>query len=455
MPTRSERRRSRVRLTVAEVTAEREAAAAAPEFPLLPVALIGGAASALAGWLLVSGLVMIGWFTAMAMPVPTALGFAGQVWLAGHGAGAMIGNLLVTLTPLGLSALFVVVVRAVTGLGLRATSADNLDGRGALRAWGLAATGYALVVVVVALASGAGSRVGSAALGGLLIGGLGAGWALAGRLRTLTTVPAAVRGIGRAVLAGLATMAAIAAVVLVIGLVRGSERISVIEASLAPDAVGSWLLVGLQLLYLPNLLAWATSWALGAGISVGLGSLVSPMLTTAGLLPAIPVFGAVPDAGPGRSLELHLAGQWSSGRCGGRLGGRPDPWRPPQPDRLAGSRCGFRARGRAGRDPVRRPVARRSRDRAADRHGAGAAQPGLAGAAADAGGWCVGRAGALVRPRTAGAGVRTGRGRHRTDRRCHRTSGRRHCGDRSRLKPGERAGARPLGCRPWPSASPC
>lgn len=299
MPTRSERRRSRVRLTVAEVTAEREAAAAAPEFPLLPVALIGGAASALAGWLLVSGLVMIGWFTAMAMPVPTALGFAGQVWLAGHGAGAMIGNLLVTLTPLGLSALFVVVVRAVTGLGLRATSADNLDGRGALRAWGLAATGYALVVVVVALASGAGSRVGSAALGGLLIGGLGAGWALAGRLRTLTTVPAAVRGIGRAVLAGLATMAAIAAVVLVIGLVRGSERISVIEASLAPDAVGSWLLVGLQLLYLPNLLAWATSWALGAGISVGLGSLVSPMLTTAGLLPAIPVFGAVPDAGPG------------------------------------------------------------------------------------------------------------------------------------------------------------
>ncbi|MFT3969389.1 MAG: DUF6350 family protein [Micropruina sp.] len=299
MPTRSERRRSRVRLTVAEVTAEREAAAAAPEFPLLPVALIGGAASALAGWLLVSGLVMIGWFTAMAMPVPTALGFAGQLWLAGHGVGATIGDLLVTLTPLGLSALLVVVARVVTGLGLRATSADNLDGRGALRAWGLAATGYTLVVVVVALASGAAPRAGSAVLGGLLVGGLGAGWALAGRLRALTAAPVVVRGIGRAVLAGLATMVAIAAIVLVIGLVRGSERISVIEASLAPDAVGSWLLVALQLLYLPNLLAWAASWVLGAGISVGLGSLVSPMLTTAGLLPAIPVFGAVPEPGSG------------------------------------------------------------------------------------------------------------------------------------------------------------
>ncbi len=281
------------------MSAEQEAAAAAPEFPLLPVALAAGAASALAGWLLVSGLVMIGWFTAMAMPVQNALGFAGQLWLAGHGAGATIGDLLVTVTPLGLSLLFVLVARAVTGLGLRATSADNFDGRGALRAWGLAAAGYALVVLVVALATGAGSRVGPAVVGGLIVGGLGAGWALAGRLRPLTAAPRVLRGIGSAVLAGLATMLAIAAAVLVIGLVRGSERISMIEASLAPDAVGSWLLVALQLLYLPNLLAWAASWALGAGISVGVGSVVSPMLTTAGLLPAIPVFGAVPEPGPG------------------------------------------------------------------------------------------------------------------------------------------------------------
>lgn len=301
MPTRSERRRSRVRLTVAEVEAaqEAEAAAAAPEFPLLPVALIAGAASALAGWLLVAGLVMVGWFTAMAMPVPTALGFAGQFWLAGHGVGAAIGSMVVTLTPLGLSALFVLLARTVTGLGLRATSAENLDGRGALRAWALATAGYALVTVVVAVASGAGSRFVPAIVGGLVVGGLGAGWALGRRLRALVTLPAALRGIGRAVLAGLGTMTAIAAVVLVVGLLRGSQQISVIEEALTPDAVGSWLLVALQLLYLPNLLVWASSWVLGAGISVGVGSLVSPMLTTAGMLPAIPVFGAVPEPGPG------------------------------------------------------------------------------------------------------------------------------------------------------------
>ena len=287
-----------MRLTVAEVAAE-ERVAAAPEFPMLPVALAAGAASALIGWLLVSGLVMIGWFTAMAMPVSTALGFAGQFWLAGHGVGAAIGNLMVTLTPLGLTALFVLLVRVVTGLVLRTTSADSLDGRGALRAWGLATAGYTLVTVALAVASGAGSRVGSAVAGGLAVGALGAGWALARRLRALVSPPPALTGIGRAMLAGLAAMGAIAAVVLVVALLRGAARISAIEASLAPDTVGYWLLVALQLLYLPNLLAWTASWALGAGVSVGAGSVVSPMLTTAGLLPAIPVFGAVPEPGPG------------------------------------------------------------------------------------------------------------------------------------------------------------
>ncbi|MFT4216145.1 MAG: DUF6350 family protein [Micropruina sp.] len=299
MPIRSERRRSRVRLTVAELSADRRPASGAPEFPLLPVALLGGAASALAGWLLVAGLVMVGWFTAMAMPVPVALGFAGQFWLAGHGAGAAIGGTLVTLTPLGLSALFVLLARTVTGLALRATAGESLAGRDVLKAWALATIGYAVVAALIALASGAGPRVSWALLGGAVIGGLGAAWALSGRLAALGASHAALRGLGRAVLAGLATMTAIAAVVLVIGLLLGGQRISAIDESLAPDAVGSWLLVVLQLLYLPNLLAWTGSWALGAGFSVGTGSLVSPMLTTAGMLPAIPVFGAVPEAGAG------------------------------------------------------------------------------------------------------------------------------------------------------------
>ena len=77
--------------------------------------IAGGAAAAVVGWLLVTGMVMVGWFTAMAMPLPRVLGFAGQLWLGAHGAGATVGAVLVTLIPLGLSTVFVVLTRTVVG----------------------------------------------------------------------------------------------------------------------------------------------------------------------------------------------------------------------------------------------------------------------------------------------------------------------------------------------------
>lgn len=298
MPTRTDRRRNRVRLTVAEVNRDSESPTTV-EFPLLPMALAGGAAAAMVGWLLVIGLVMIGWFTAMAIPVPRMLGFAGQLWLAGHGAGATIGDITLTLIPLGLSALFVLLTRTVVGLGLRAVPAAALDGLGAVKAWGLATCGYGFVGAVVALTSGAAPRIGWAVLGGLVVGGLGAGWALAPRVRSLVTVPAWLQGLPRAIVAGLAALTAVAAAVLLIGLIVGGERVTQLESAVAPDGVGTVLLVVAQLLFLPNLLAWTASWVLGAGFSVGVGSFVSPLLTSVGLLPAVPVFGAVPQPGGG------------------------------------------------------------------------------------------------------------------------------------------------------------
>ena len=96
-----------------------------------------------------------------------------------------------------------------------------------------------------------------------------------------------------------AVWTAVAAGVLMIGLILGGERVSQLETAVAPDGVGTALLVVAQLLFLPNLLAWSASWVLGAGFSVGVGSFVSPLLTLVGLLPAVPVFGAVPQPGGG------------------------------------------------------------------------------------------------------------------------------------------------------------
>ena len=246
MPTRSERRRAHVRLTVAEVNAA-EGSAPVVEFPLLGVALLAGAASGVVGWLLVTGVVMMAWFTAMAIPLPAALGFASQLWLAAHGAGAIVAGVLVTLIPLGLSLLLVLLTRTVTGLVLRATASTNFDGFGAARAVGLTSAGYAVTAAVVALAAGSAPRVGWALLGGAVVGGVGAAWALAGRLRALISVPAVLAGLGRAVLAGLGAMTAIAAGVLVLGLLLGNRRIGMIEDALSPDAIGVWLLAVLQL----------------------------------------------------------------------------------------------------------------------------------------------------------------------------------------------------------------
>lgn len=298
MPNPFQRRRPRVRLTVSEVNAP-ERSVPTPELPLVPMALAGGALSVLVGVLLVTGLVMAGWFTAMAMPLSTALAFAGQLWLSAHGLGAVVGGVSVTLIPLGLTAVLLLVVRMVAHLVFRATASEELDGSGSWRAWGLFTVGYALATALIAIVSGSAPQAGWALIGGAVVSALGCGWALFGRLRGQFRLPAALDGLGKAVLAGVGTMTVVAAAVLLIGLLLGAERVSLIEQSLAPDAVGAWLLVALQLLYLPNLLAWTASWTLGAGISVGTGSFVSPILTTAGVLPAIPALGAVPPAGAG------------------------------------------------------------------------------------------------------------------------------------------------------------
>lgn len=300
MPTSAERRRFRVRLSVAKVNRQ-DAHPPVLEFPLVAVAPAAGALAALVGWLLVTGLVMAGWFTAMAIPLPRVLGFAGQLWLAAHGAGALVGQVMITIVPLGITALCLVLARSLVALVLRAAPAVALEGRGVLRAWGLSSAGYAFVACVIALASGAAPRVGWALLGGALVGGLGAGWALRRRLLALRPLPRWLVGVPQAILGGVATLTAISAAVLLVALIVGGERVGQLENALAPDGVGSWLLVIAQLLFLPNLLAWTASWVLGAGFSVGVGSFVSPMLTSVGLLPAIPVFGAVPQPGGGNA----------------------------------------------------------------------------------------------------------------------------------------------------------
>jgi hypothetical protein len=49
-----------------------------------------------------------------------------------------------------------------------------------------------------------------------------------------------------------------------------------------------------ELAFLPNLVVWAASWLVGPGFAIGAGSSVSPLGTSLGPLPAVPVLGALP-----------------------------------------------------------------------------------------------------------------------------------------------------------------
>ena len=60
------------------------------------------------------------------------------------------------------------------------------------------------------------------------------------------------------------------------------------------EILGGIAVTTAQLAVLPNVVVWAASWFVGPGFAIGVGSTVSPLGTTLGPLPAIPLFGALP-----------------------------------------------------------------------------------------------------------------------------------------------------------------
>ena len=277
--------------------------------PLLPwplAALGGGVAAGLAGSLLVAGTVMIAWLSAIAIALPTALGFAAQVWLLAHGGELSVGADKVTLVPLGLTLVFGAICASVGGFAYRQgrqSRSGGLDDTGRRRlllgSIGQVSAGYTVFAVILAWTVSGAAAIWRPALGGLLVSAVGSaiGAALAAGLRPSVLRPDWLRRGLRGAAAGVLALVIAAAVVLATALALGEPRIASLEAALRIDAGGLvvWSLVAIA--YLPNLLGWAVAWLLGAGFTVGTGSLVSLSTTELGMLPAIPVFGALPPVG--------------------------------------------------------------------------------------------------------------------------------------------------------------
>jgi uncharacterized protein DUF6350 len=96
--------------------------------------------------------------------------------------------------------------------------------------------------------------------------------------------------------AALAAVIVLAAgcLLVLLAVATNGDRVLALHRALRPGGFGGVLLVAGQVGYLPDLAAWGVSWLAGPGFALGTGSVVAPGTVHLGLLPVVPVLGALP-----------------------------------------------------------------------------------------------------------------------------------------------------------------
>ena len=241
----------------------------------------------------------------------TPVSAAGVVWLAGHHAGVTVGSATITFLPLLLLGIALVLLVLAGRWAVRITSTTTWPDT-ALLVVGGAAT-YALVGMLVAQASSlAGAEVppvtAAVACGLVALLGLGAGALAGGPLGAalLGRLPSWARDSLVAAGAAAGALAVAVGVVAAVAVVLRWSSITSLTHQLAPgggDALGVLLL---SLAYLPNLLVWVLAYVAGPGFAIGGGTGVDPFSQSGGLLPVVPLLGAVPEQAPAAGPLLLL-----------------------------------------------------------------------------------------------------------------------------------------------------
>jgi hypothetical protein len=349
MPSLLSSRRAVAELSLHATPARKKGAQAAlAESALLPIgwsamAVVGGAATALASWILCAGASVLGWLAAEPGSLGGALQLGTLLWLLSNGVGVLVGTIPVTLVPWGLAVVIAFMISRFAAASARQVRADQKVSPQLISVVTVAA--YQLPVLVVAVLWGEPWRAPArwAAVIGLYL--LAAWW---GSRRILGASGAAVRSwaraIPRAVLAAQLVMLVVGAAVLVTSLWMHLQRVEALHDALHPGVAGGIALLLIQLAFAPNALIWSASYALGSGFSLGAGSVVAPAATQLGMVPGIPLLGALPSPGPGDLAQLWwlVAGAVAGAMaCWVVLGSRPAV-RFDQAS-LAGGACGLLA----------------------------------------------------------------------------------------------------------------
>ena len=247
-----------------------------------------------------------------------AVRVAADGWLLLHHIELRVPGGAVSLVPLGLSA----VPALACWLAGRRVALGHPDddlvpdvrrpGSPALRALvvplAAMAAGYAIVVIATALfAHGDGVRpvVWQAVVAGLVLPAVVGGTSALRAERTspavavanLLRLPARVRRCLRPAAMSVAALVGLGALAVAGALLAHQDRVLALHQALDPGAVGGGVLTLAQVGAVPNLVLWAVAWLAGPGFAVGVGTSVTPAGSALGLLPLVPVLGAVPSSG--------------------------------------------------------------------------------------------------------------------------------------------------------------
>jgi hypothetical protein len=289
------------------------------------MALMGAIATAAASWILCTGLTILGWIGAEPGSLGGALQLGTSFWLLSNGVAVRIGAIPVTLVPWGATAVIAFLISRFAAASARHVHPSQKTSAGLISIVTIAA--YQLPVLVAAVLWGEPWQAPPrwAAVIAVLV--IAAWWGGSRGLGTRRTdLPSWARTVPRAVLAAQLAMLVAGAAILVTGLWMNLKRVEALQETLQPGIAGGIALLLLQLAFAPNALVWSASYALGSGFSFGAGSVVSPAATHLGMLPGIPLLGALPAPGPGNLTQLWwLAAGAVAGAiaCWVVLGSRP------------------------------------------------------------------------------------------------------------------------------------
>ncbi len=286
----------------------------APSAPL-PLVVAGGAAGAAAAVFSYLFLVVIALAAWMLDPSGSQewtqmLEVASGAWLAGLGAAPTVAGITLTLLPLGFA---LIPILAVIGAARWASDASAVARRGEAVAVALA-LGVSFAVVAAVIASMSRTLTVSPLRAALVAGfaaTLIAAFVVLRRAGLLSwdALPADVRDGAAAAGAALLSLIAVASAMLIVAIVGNFEEMTSLLVQLDAGPSGLLLLAALSLGYLPSAVMWSLAYLLGPGVTVSVGTVVSPYAeTTSAALPGFPLLAALPGQPPMGAMLLPLFG---------------------------------------------------------------------------------------------------------------------------------------------------